>query len=465
MAYWGRRTRNLKGNELETITMGGGVNTALTPYTIPKSDAYDSRNTSSHNYPALSVRRGFTLSFGTGVTPLTTPNGATVRNATALHVVDGAVWKRWSGSEFVNVATGLTNSTANFLEFNRESDRLTLMFNGTDKKAYDGSTITDITQAPDTKLITLDDYRLYCLKDAKLQISAVNNPFDFTSFEDAVPNLVLAGMEGTETALASYQDMVIAWSDKTMHLLLGDRFDNFQLMDPIQAGCVSHRSVIEHNSRLYFMDYNKYKVFTGGFPVDVSQKVKVYLENINYTDKEKIVAGSQGKYIYLSIPYGSSATTNNLTLEYDTELGNWYPINKGYINFVNIGEALYGVTVTGTIEQINSGTLDAGTPIAWSHTTGVLSPVPVRSNKTLSNIWLELDLPTGSTMAVGFAANTDGETFTNIFNFTASADEQRARVQLPTNTLQNVERYRLRLSGTGPATVHFVEIEERLKAR
>jgi hypothetical protein len=81
------------------------------------------------------------------------------------------------------------------------------------------------------------------------------------------------------------------------------------------------------------MDYRKYMAFTGSMPYEISQKVRGYLELINYTYKANICAGQWGKYIYLSIPYGLAQTTNNLTLEYDTENDTWYPWDIGFVNF------------------------------------------------------------------------------------------------------------------------------------
>jgi hypothetical protein len=449
----------LKRNN-DLLTIGNGVNRYSTIYNIDKSEAYDSRNVSSKNYPSLSVRDGFSLSFDTGSSPLTTPNGMGVRNASTLHIVDGTVWKAWNGSAFVNVATGITNTSATILDFNREADTLTLLFNGTDKKAYNGTTVIDLTEAPATKLICIDDYRLYAIKNKRLFYSGVSDPTDFTSLDNSGV-VTISGMKGTETALASYQDIVISWSDKTMHLLYGDRYDNFQLMDPMQVGCVSHRSVIEHNSKLYFMDYNKFQLFTGGFPVEVSQKVRKILEDINYTYKEKICSGSQGKYIYISIPYGN-VTNNNLTLEFDTETGNWYLIDKGYLNFVNIGEELYGLATDGKIDKLNDGTTNRGTAISWYHETGIFNYALVSARNTLSEIWLEVYLPIGSTLAI-YYKNDITTTFTKIQDITPNASVQKVHVVIPTNIMQNINRYQLKFQGTGICDIHFVELKERIR--
>lgn len=462
MAYWRSKPQNI-ANPREIITIGDGVNKYGLEYNIEKSEAYDQRNVCSKNYPSLTVRDGFSLSFGTGATAITTPNGMGVRNASTLHVVDGTVWKAWNGSAFANVQTGLTNATATILDFNRETDTLTLLFNGTDKKAYNGTTVIDLTEAPATKLICVDDNRLYALSGKRLYYSSFSDPTDFTTLDDSGV-LTLVGMKGTETAIVAYQDIVISFSDQTMHLLYGDDYENFQLMDPMQVGCISHRSIIEHNSKLYFMDYNKFQLFTGGFPTEVSQKVRGYLENINYTHKEKIVSGSHKRYIYVSIPHGSSATTNNLTLEFDTETGNWYPINRGYLNFVNIGEDLYGMGTDGKIDKLNDGTQDQGQAIVWYHETGIISSFIPSAVSTLSDIWLECKIPTGSTLTISYAEN-DKNTFTTLSSVTGTNSEQKSRIQVPTTLLQDADRYRLKFSGTGPCEIHFVEIQERVRVK
>lgn len=460
MPYFENRLSNFK-READLLTLGDGVNRYGTVYNISNSEAYDSRNISSKNYPSLSVRDGFSLSFDTGSNPITTPNGIAVRNAQTLHVVDGTVWKAWNGSSFTNIETGLTNAAASIVDMNRQTDTLTLFFNGTDKKAFNGTAVINLGDAPATKIICIDDNRLYCLKDKNLYYSAFLDPTDFTTLDDS-GRLTLAGMKGTETAIAAYQDIVISWSDKTMHLLYGDRFDNFQLMDPMQVGCVSHRSVVEHESKLYFMDYDAFKVFTGGFPVEVSQKVRKILEDINYTHKEKICSGSSGKYIYISIPYGDSATTNNLTLEFDTEIGTWYLIDKGYLQFANIGKGFYGIATDGGIDKLNDGTTNRGVAINWYHETGILNYALVSSRNTLSSIWLEIYLPLGSTLAIYFKNDTVAS-FTKIQDVTPNASVQKVHVVLPTSIMQDINRYQLRFQGTGPCDIYFVELKERIR--
>jgi hypothetical protein len=460
MAYFGKKL-NYTVKPGKPFTLGDGINVFLTPFEIKKSEATYSRNVSSRSYPALSVRPGWVAD---PFTAISTPNALGQRNNQYPHVQDGTVWKRWDGSAWQNVQTGLTSAAGKFLEFNTEVARYTVLVNGTNKYAWDGSSVTTLTNAPATNLMTVDDYRLYALSGSVLKCTAAGSVTDWTTADDA-DTITLTGMIGPGTAIEAYNDTVICWSEQTMHVLYGNDPYDFGLSDPVEYGCISDRSKVIHDGILYFLDYGRYMRYTGGKPLEMSQKVRAYLEAINTTYKTKCVAGKHGKYIYLSIPYGAAATTCNLTLEYDTELDNWYPINQGWVDFVNIGEYFYGVTSAGAFHKINSGTTAAGTAISWSHITGVWNQGTVSQKKAVSDLWAIVDLPTGSTLTISYSTTIDGDDFVSLYTFTASSTEQMTRIPIPTTALQNVDWYRLKLSGTGPCTIHYLEENLRIKPR
>lgn len=464
MAYWGRAISHTKQIE-EAISPGDGVNTFNTPFEIKPSEAVSSLNTSNRQYPALTVRPGSEAMFGTAASPLTTPYGSGSYNSTFPVFAHGTVLRIWVSTTFFQIASGLTGAKTKILEFNTQDTKHIVFTNGTDKKYWTGSVLGDITDGPATKLYAVDDFRLYALKNRTIYNSAAGSITDWTTVDDAGEN-VCVGMKGTETALVTYNDSVIAFSDQTMHVLNSNSpLDNLPLSDPIPVGCVSDRSTAIVNGMLYFLDYGKYKAYSGGYPFDVSRNVKGYLENINYAYMENICAGIWGKYIYLSIPYGATQTTNNITLEYDTELGKWYPWNMGFESFYNLGEDLFGVTVGGVVKKLNTGTADDTTAIAWEFTTGAKMGTPVRSKKVISDIWAIIDLPIGSTFTVSYSTAVDSGSFTLLKTYTPDALEQSTRLQIPTSILQNIPWYRLKLAGAGPCTIHYLEIYSRIKKR
>ena len=450
--------------EQPPISPGDGINTFQTEFEIKKSELVSGLNISNRKYPALSSRPGMTKSFGTQSSPIANFRGATSRNNSELQIVTGTTWQSWNGSAFANLATGLAATTANFVEFSAsDGTKYTVLVNGTQKKSWDGSSVVDLTQAPASKLYCVDDYRLYALDGTIIKSSALDDITDWTTVNDADEN-PCSGMLGTGTAIAAYNDMVIAWSEQTMHILFGNDPFDYELSDPIDAGCVSHRSVIKHDGVLYWVGINKIYAFTGGKPIVVSQKIRKYLENINYTYKDLIVSGEWGKYIYFSIPYTTS-TTNNITLEYDTELGTWYVWNVGFSSFASIGQGLYGITPAGVINLTQQGSTDTGENISWEAVFGTWESKPLRQPKVLSELYFVLDLPIKSTLAVYYSETFDNNDWQILREFTENSDEQNVRVQIPTDRLYNLKWYRLKLVGTGPCTLYYIEPHIRVKMR
>jgi hypothetical protein len=210
------------------------------------------------------------------------------------------------------------------------------------------------------------------------------------------------------------------------------------------------------------MDYNKYMAFTGGMPIEVSQKVRSYLELINFSYKQNICAGQWGKYIYISCPYNGS-NTNNLTLEFDTENGTWYPWDIGFVNFVNIGENLIGITTGGVVKQLNYGTADDSTAVTWSHETGGYDVTPLRNKKTVGDFHCLVYCPSGSTMKLSYSDTLTGA-FTSLYDFSTSSDEQTVKIRVPITALQSNHLYRLKISGTGPGRFHMLDPDIRIIA-
>lgn len=435
------------------IYLGGGINTYGTPFNIKECEARDSRNVSSRLYPALSVRPGIASAF----TAITAPNSLGQRNNQYPHVQDGTTWKRWDGTAWQTVQGTLTSATGKFVEFATGTTLYTILVNGTDKYSWDGTTSVSLTAAPATKLYASHKGRLYALLGKQLKFSALNLITDWTTALDA-GSISITNAKGDGTAITEYNDMVFVWTEQSFHKLLGTGPFNYELVDISDDGCISDRSVVENGGVLYFMDYGLIKAYTGSKPVKISHAVKTFIDGINLTYKSKICAGKNGKYLYWAIPYG--ATENNIVFEYDTEFKIWNVHSLAISQFVTIGESCYGVSPTGVIYDMESGLTDNGTAIVWYYTTGALNRNNLKT-KTLGSIPIVFDLPIGSTMTLSVSATIDSDDFVVVKTFTASAMEQR--VDVYTDKIEGAEWYRLKLSGTGPATVYYIGDDLRLE--
>jgi len=439
-------------------TLGDGVNTYGTPLSIKPSEARKALNLSSRKLPALCVRQGRT-GFASSIT---TPNAMGERNNERLHVQDGTVWKYWNGSLWIDIQTGLTSAKGKILDFVRGTDRKTILMNGTDKYSWDGTTITSLTQAPATNKFTVHKGRVYALVGTTIKFSALNNIDDWTTVNDA-GEINITNAKGSGTAITTYGGYVIAFTEYSMHLLYGTGPTNYELVEvPGNIGCISDKSVIICNNTLYFVSFDGIYAFKGGEPVKISHKVDEYFKNMNLAYKTSIVAGTVDNDLYIAIPSTASSTGNDLIIRYDVLEDKWYPENGYIVDFVTIGNKLYGVDKDGKIWDMVSGTNDDGTAISWYWESAPRFVKP-SAKQTLSCLWVTYDLPTGSTLDIYISNSFDNEDWELVDSLTADANEQNKKVLIPIYKTNDIVWYRIKFVGTGQCTIHSLEEKYRIR--
>jgi len=474
LAYW-RPLRYQTKRVMQTL--GDGINTAVPPFDIEDGENTYHRELDSRDYPALSVRPGRST-YGTAGT--TSPFGLGKREDSYLHAIDNNTWRYWNSATtaWVNITTGLSSTEGRIEEYADGTNRYTILMNSSQKKIWDGtSTALNFgdTNTPDTKYFCVHKQRVYAIdNDNGLSIgfSALDLPNDWTTADDS-GSIRITNAAGNGTAIVTYGDHVICFTEHSMHELYGTGPDNYELIDVGGAvGCISDRSVVACQGKLYWAAYDGFYQYAGGLPRKVSDAVNAYWDDINFTYRAKIASGSVEEYIYVAIPYGSAATANNLILKYDTRLGKWYIETGNFVDFVRIGNVLYGVDKDGAYWNMRDedATADSTTPISWSWISKPFHENAVEGKKTLSEMWLVVDRSTGSTsFSIGFSTNVhnnDSTSFTTITSTVgASSNIQNVRHLIPSSDLQDVNWYRLRLAGTGQTKVHYLQKNFRVKPR
>jgi hypothetical protein len=208
--------------------------------------------------------------------------------------------------------------------------------------------------------------------------------------------------------------------------------------------------------------------FEGGQAQKVSYKADLYFNAMNQSYLTNVACGVQGDFIYISIPYGTSQTTNNLILKYDTRNDKWY-VNDSvqYTGFTAIGKMLYGIEATAkNICKVNDSTktADGSTVIDWYWISGARLKGSVSRNKTLSELWMVYDLPSASTLNVYVSPTADKSDWVLVKSLTGTATEiVRGRVRIPIDAIAGVEWYRLKITGSGPCTIYYVTEKYRVK--
>lgn len=463
MAYWQGRMRT----EILNQTFENGINTNLT--TIKRSECVSNSNTSSHKYPALSSRRG-RLKYATALSSTCYAVGYRYDlgdDEFHLHVVDNTTWKYWTGSAWSTVAT-VSAVKGNFINFNTSTANNIIFANDTQIKSFDGSFIQTHTTLPLTRHYTVDDRRLYALKSNKIYFSAGGSITDWSSALDA-GSVSVVGSRGTEKALCTYKDTVIAFYDDSMHILYGDDVDNYELSDPIEIGCISDRAIVEHGGLLYFVYKDGLYRYDGGLPTKISYKIQTYFDDLAASDYEIVSIGKHDRFLYLHMKISSSY----MTFEYDTLFDVWNLHDTRYIGFTNVGPKLIGVddsngkvwSINGYNEGYDYETSESVLTCDW--TSGWIDYGAISKKKKVTKMYFLVYVSNDGDSSLKLYLNTDnsGTLFILFKTFPTANIEQIVKVDFGINYARNIDRYKLKFIGKGNFYIRQVDEYFRVKGR
>jgi hypothetical protein len=490
MAYW----NNLKTRKKQILQgFGSGINTFNDPMFIKDTELTDNLNMCSDNYPALSVRpdrkllsapSSSSLFYGIGRRSSTDST-----SLTQIHVKAGNEWKYCNETTDVWTvisSTLITTAQATFVEFNTQTAKYTILAHSPGSTQYncywDGTAFSTFasTASPRSNLMTAHKYRLYGVDyDGRtLRYSAQGDITDWTTEEDA-GWIDLTDMVGKPTAILTFSNHVVIFSDQSMYELYGNYVDNFELVNiSLKQGCVSKNAWAECEGKLYWMDYTGIYLYTGGIPRRIAHQAKKYIEGINWDYKHLINAGSLNGRLYFSIPYASTACNRMIVVDVrNIDIGD-IKVNIEDGNFqgmVNIDELLIGWNADSTTQKLfnmcstyRTGVDGTSDLINWSFETKPLHDDGYSVNTNITDIWVTHEGSTLATMLCGYWDNKNTtDNSTTFASMALSSDFTltnpgilRTRL-LPTSTqLQNANIYKFKFSGTRYRKFHGFQVNQ-----
>jgi hypothetical protein len=439
------------------ITLADGINQSVESIEIADGQCTDAINVDSFIYPTLQVRDGYVLhSTHTGYI------NRLFKFLGVLYCGNGKGLYRFTGSSWVAIFEyGDTNNfrlwdVAMFFD----GSKLYFLNGATQLTQYDGTTLTTLGSAPVfSAFLTTHANRFYVANraDNLLSYSGLRDAADWTSTNKytGTGKITVETSDGEKpTGLVSYANHVILFKKYTLHELYGEDSTNFQMQNPYEVGCISDRTIVPTNQSLFWLASDGVYSYAGGAtPVKISDPIKSYIKSINQTYVDLCVAGTDGRFLYLTLVTGAN-TSPNVTLKFDLQGGRWWPCSFVATSYYLDGQTLYIGTADGRILQLG-GSTDAGTPITWSIETKPFSEGDETVRKTINRLWVIADIEPSSTFNVAYAAGTEGgiwKVASTITNGTGAI--QSIRIPVIVNAPQTW--FRLKLYGTGKAKIHRV---------
>ena len=435
-------------------TPGDGINTHFPPQYIKPSEAVDVVNMNARYYPALQTRYGREL-FSEHTGDIWAIGE---RNNEYLHVQEGTAWKYYDGVSWVEVLpSGLTEAEGKFLDFVRGSDRNTILMNGTNRIMWDGTDITNLTDAPLTNKFTVHKGRVYAIDGTMLRFSALNKADDWTSVNDS-GFIQITQAKGEATGIVTYNDYVTIFTKSSMHRLFGTGPESYQLVDVNTAiGCVSDKSIVTCNSTLYFAGFDGIYASDGAFPRKVSQRIDGIYRQIPTDQMDKISAGIvNNESLIISLPVGTGITANNIIVRYDPINDRWFTEDGEFDRFVNIDFDLYGVNSDNDIMLFETGNDDDGTDIDWEWESGARYSRP-SALQTLSEVWIVYDGADATSVNFYVSASLETDDWVLVKTLDAHTSSGTERIQIPLTYINDIEYYRLKITGTGQMKIYNIE--------
>lgn len=340
-----------------------------------------------------------------------------------------------------------------------------------------------------------------------LFFSALQNPMDWTSTENSREDRV----ENCNqiTGLVSFDDKLIVFSQKNMHLYYGSNviagetnsytcvtLDN-------NIGCYDQCTIKVHNSYLYWLYGRSIYEYDGSTirTIDRAESnngmtggIREYLEGITINEAKNVsVAGSEDKVYFWFPDYKYFLIFDQRLRKWTKELQPTNVTDELYytticdsyadLNFSQTPQPVYALTANGTIYELTGGRKDGTNYIRtygedeFTDNEDVVykEQIPfylktkefkngVISKKIqLSKIWFFYDLAEGGKVDIKILAD-NGKKVHLIENALPTGNNMTEVIQVP-NDMQNVNSYTFEISGLGDFRLRAMERVDRTNPR
>jgi len=214
----------------------------------------------------------------------------------------------------------------------------------------------------------------------------------------------------TVTALRAYSGSLIAAKRRSFHRIVGDNPTNFTIQEiSDQYGCLSHRTMIQWENFLWFLDEKGIVEYNGANISIVSIKIEPIFQRMNITaaiQNACAVHYRSANEVWFSFPVDGSEY-NNIIVVYDYVSKAWTKYEGNQISNLFLAKGSLPTKTpffggyTGSISYFGSSLLsDSGNAITCMIMTRPLAATGQTTERQYRRFYLNLDPVVGSTQAI-----------------------------------------------------------------
>lgn len=493
--------------------LAGGINNVYPSQFIADDEVQDMYNLCIDKYPAITTKVGRTMFKNPGVKGSTITYFG-VAGLNYIFYIQNGVLKDVDG---VSIASGLTGTNYSHVYYKDGNNEYLILYGDNQEPTRHKLPLSSFNTPEIISTPTIDGNklkfehmcyhkgRMFASNGDMIYLSALQNPMDWTTAEDSA-YIKVTNARGKITALVSFDDKLIIFTQNNMHVLYGDTVAgengaNFSLVNLENGiGAYSQNAMKIHKGYLYWIyatgiyEYDGSSIRNIEKPMNnngLTGGIQKYIEGIIYSEAENVsIAGSDTK-VYFYFP-----NYEGLILVFDQRLRKWtkeYQPNiedeKYYIrivdsfnsiNFSQTPEPIYALTENGTIYELTGGRRGGKEYIKrygrdeYINETGIVNTRKidfylktkeftengVSKKKALKEIWVSYDLEGEAT----FRISTNNDKEAELTNALPEGTNKVECILIP-YTLENVDNYTIEILGSGNITIKQIERKYRIKVR
>lgn len=222
--------------------------------------------------------------------------------------------------------------------------------------------------------------RLMFCRGNKMWFSALNNPFDYHSPNDAFDRVLLGGDDNRIKAVAPLYDYTVIYTNTNAFFFTGNTPSDFAQDRMIAIGCSSPNSLISvGNDAMCWTQYGPAAVsrIQAGAEIEAKQATQKVQDDVNAldTDTWPTIVGLHDvrnrRALWFHTP--ASGTPQNEALVWCYQISAWTKFRGMPVKtaFLDPGTRYcYALLTNGTLARLFEGDSDGGTAIEWWYSTG-----------------------------------------------------------------------------------------------
>ena len=506
---------NYKSNN-QINYLAGGINNIYPPENIQDDEVQDMYNMCLDNYPAIRTRVGRTMIQNPGL------KGEAIKyfgvaGVKYLFYIQGTQLKDMQGTVISNGITGTKFNHVYYADGNQEymvlyGEGVTPTRHKLPLSAINEPEIVPLPKDDDNQDIVFEHMcyhknRMMASKGNMLYFSALQNPMDWTSAENSREDRV----ENCNqiTGLVSFDDKLIVFSEKNMHLYYGSNViagetNSYTCVSlDNNIGCYDQCTIKVHNSYLYWLYGRSVYEYDGSTirTIDRAESnngmtggIREYLEGITINEAKNVsVAGSEDKVyfwfpdykFFLIFDQRLRKWTRELQADNVTDELYYTTICDSYadLNFSQTPQPVYALTANGTIYELTGGRKDGQEYIKtygedeFTDNEDVVykESIPfylktkefkngvISKKLQLSKLWFFYDLADNGHVDIKILGDNGKKE--HLIENALKPGQNMTEVVLIPNDMQNVNSYTFEISGEGDFRLRAMEREDRTNPR